>query len=95
MNIPIIRHVFVIAGIAGITWAIAVSSCGRDVNSIADPNFDSDGAPLDTAVQLFTLERPKSAKLYVETSGSMNGFFRANQANNLRKQYGLFSPVLP
>ena len=58
---PIIRHVFVIAGIAGITWAIAVSSCGRDVNSIADPNFDSDGAPLDTAVQLFTLERPKSA----------------------------------
>ena len=85
MNIPIIRHVFVIAGIAGITWAIAVSSCGRDVNSIADPNFDSDGAPLDTAVQLFTLERPKSAKLYVETSGSMNGFFRANQANNFKK----------
>lgn len=82
MNIPIIRHIFVIAGI---TWAIVLSSCGRDVNSIADPHFDSDGAPLDTAVQLFTPGLPKSAKLYVETSGSMNGFFRANQANKFKK----------
>ena len=82
MNITIIRHIFVIAGI---NCAIALSSCGRDVNSIADPHFDSDGAPLDTAVQLFTPGLPKSAKLYVETSGSMNGFFRANQANKFKK----------
>lgn len=82
MNIPIIRHIFVIAGI---NCAIALSSCGRDVNSIDDPHFDSDGAPLDTAVQLFTPGLPKSAKLYVETSGSMNGFFRANQANKFKK----------
>ena len=68
MNIPIIRHIFVIAGI---TWAIALSSCARDVNSIADPHFASDGAPLDTIVELFTSELPQSAKLYVETSGSM------------------------
>lgn len=72
MNIPIIRHIFVIAGI---TWAIVLSSCGRDVNSIADPHFDTNGAPLDTIVELFSPKLPESAKLYVETSGSMNGFF--------------------
>lgn len=93
MNIPIIRHIFVIAGI---TWAIALSSCGRDVNSIADPHFASDGAPLDTIVELFTPELPQSAKLYVETSGSMNGFFRANQANNFKKTvWSVFSGLAP
>ena len=93
MNIPIIRHIFVIAGI---TWAIALSSCGRDVNSIADPYFASDGAPLDTIVELFTPEHPQSAKLYVETSGSMNGFFRANQANNFKKTvWSVFSGLAP
>lgn len=93
MNIPIIRHIFVIAGI---TWAIALSSCARDVNSIADPHFASDGAPLDTIVELFTSELPQSAKLYVETSGSMNGFFRANQANNFKKTvWSVFSGLAP
>lgn len=93
MNIPIIRHIFVITGI---TWAIALSSCGRDVNSIADPHFDTDGAPLDTIIELFTPELPESAKLYVETSGSMNGFFRANQANNFKKTvWSVFSGLAP
>lgn len=93
MNIPIIRHIFVIAGI---TWAIALSSCGRDVNSIADPHFDTNGAPLDTIVELFSPKLPESAKLYVETSGSMNGFFRANQANNFKKTvWSVFSGVAP
>lgn len=93
MNIPIIRHIFVIASITG---AIALSSCRRDVNSIADPHFDSDGAPLDTIVELFTPELPQSAKLYVETSGSMNGFFRANQANNFKKTvWSVFSGLAP
>lgn len=60
-------------------------SCGRDVNSVADPNFETDGSPLDSTISLFTPTRPTSAKLYVETSGSMNGFFRANKANNFKK----------
>ncbi len=64
---------------------IALANCGRDVNSIQDPHFDNDGAPLDTTITLFTPKLPESAKLYVETSGSMNGFFRANQANNFKK----------
>lgn len=93
MNIQIIHHIFVIAGITG---AITLSSCGRDTNSIADPNFDADGAPLDTTITLFAPKLPESAKLYIETSGSMNGFFRANKANNFKKTvWSVFSGLAP
>ena len=61
-----------------------ITSC-RDVNSIGDPNFDADGAPHDTTRIFFTPKTPESVKLYIESSGSMNGFFRANKANNFKK----------
>ena len=68
--------------------AIAIlcfNSCGgNDINSIGDEHFDVDGAPLDS-LEYFEPKRPTSAKLYIETSGSMNGFFRANQANRFKK----------
>lgn len=83
MNKPIIFFLFTV--IAGLTCAITLFSCGRDVNSIEDPNFDVSGAPLDTVITLFSPKHPESVKLYIETSGSMNGFFRANQANNFKK----------
>ena len=60
-------------------------SCGRDVNSIQDSHFDADGAPFDSAVMLFTPRHPEAIKLYIETSGSMNGFFRANKPTNFKK----------
>lgn len=92
MNKPITLIIL----IAGLTCVAALLSCGRDVNSIVDPHFASDGAPLDTIVELFTPELPQSAKLYVETSGSMNGFFRANQANNFKKTvWSVFSGLAP
>lgn len=75
---------------------IVVSACGRDVNSIANTNFDSNGAPLDTAINLFSPKTPESAKLYIETSGSMNGFFRANKANNFKETvWSVFSGLAP
>lgn len=74
---------------------IIVTSCGRDVNSIQDPHFDFDGAPLDT-ITFLTPKLPESVKLYVETSGSMNGFFRANKANNFKKTvWSVFSGLAP
>lgn len=85
MNRPIIRYLFVTVGITSLICATALLSCGRDVNSIADYNFDADGTPIDTTISLFTPKLPESAKLYIETSGSMNGFFRANKANNFKK----------
>lgn len=65
--------------------SLAIISCGRDVNSIGDTHFADDGAPLDTLTKLFEPKQPDVIKLYVETSGSMNGFFRANQPTNFKK----------
>lgn len=73
--------------------ALTSSCCGGDINSIQDPHFDEDGAPLDT-IQFYSPEQPNSVKLYIETSGSMNGFFRANHDNKFKKTiWSVFSGV--
>lgn len=64
---------------------MGLSSCGSDINSIQDPHFEADGTPLDTTYVAFVPQRPESVKLYIETSGSMNGFFRANKTNKFKK----------
>lgn len=84
----------IIVAVAVIIGAISITSC-RDVNSIADPNFDAYGAPLDTTITLFSPKFPEYAKLYIETSGSMNGFFRANKANKFKKTvWSVFSGLV-
>lgn len=80
MNKPIL---ITLSAFSAALFAILVTAC-RDINSIGDPHFDKDGMPLDT-VALFSPVSPQSVKLYIETSGSMNGFFRANKANNFKK----------
>lgn len=65
-------------------FILFLCSCPREINSISDPHFDVDGTPLDT-VEFFVPKRPSSAKLYIETSGSMNGFFRANNTNKFKQ----------
>lgn len=92
MNKPIILLTF----LAIVFASTIVLSCGRDVNSIADSHFNTDGTPIDTNITFFAPKHPQSAKLYVETSGSMNGFFRANQANNFKKTvWSVFSGLAP
>lgn len=77
--------------ITGITFF----SCDRNVNSIMDTHFDVNGAPLDT-INYFTVKEPTAAKLFIETSGSMNGFFRANKANAFKKTvWSIFSGIAP
>jgi hypothetical protein len=89
-----LTSLLVVGVIAIIT--LAVTGCSRDVNSINDPHFDADGTPLDTTITILTPKLPESVKLYVETSGSMNGFFRANKANNFKKTvWSVFSGVAP
>lgn len=76
--------------------AIGIASCSGDLNSIQDPHFDADGTPLDTTYVAFVPKRPEAAKLYIETSGSMNGFFRANKANKFKKTvWSAFSGLQP
>ena len=74
-----------LCGVAILSLIGIANSCGNsDINSIQDPHFKEDGEPLDT-LEFFVPQRPSSAKLYIETSGSMNGFFRANQSNKFKK----------
>ena len=56
MNKPIILLAF----LATVFVLIVFLSCGREVNSIADSNFDADGTPLDTTITLFAPKLPES-----------------------------------
>lgn len=62
-----------------------VSSCS-DVNTVEDPRFTEDGFYLQDSdsVRSFDLVHPNKIKYYVEVSGSMNGFFRANQPTQFK-----------
>ena len=60
---------------------VAVScfiSCSSPINNIYDPHFDENGVYLDSLGATFQAILPTSIDFYVEVSGSMNGFFRAN-----------------
>jgi hypothetical protein len=54
-------------------------SCSSPINSINDPHFAEDGVCLDSLGATFQGVMPSSLDFYVEVSGSMNGFFRANK----------------
>lgn len=61
------------------------NSCGnKPINSCGNTHFEEDGTPKDTYT-LFSSTAPASVRLYIETSGSMNGFFRANKGNKFKK----------
>lgn len=54
-------------------------SCNSPINTINDPHFDENGVCLDSLGVAFHAVMPLSIDFYVEVSGSMNGFFRANR----------------
>lgn len=57
----------------------SLKSCGGPANTNCDPHFDEDGYLLKDSTELtFAPKQPNRIKFYVEVSGSMNGFFRAN-----------------
>lgn len=60
--------------------AYIFSSCSSPINSINDPHFDENGVYLDSLGPTFHSAMPSSLDFFVEVSGSMNGFFRANRA---------------
>ena len=59
--------------------SFGVLSCG-DVNTVEDPRFTEDGIylPDSDSTKSFELVNPNKIKYFVEVSGSMNGFFKAN-----------------
>lgn len=73
-------------GLLAIAAITLVSSCGSDINTVGDSHFNADGT-LPDSVDTLSLKPsvPKKVKFYVEVSGSMNGFFRANKTTNFKK----------
>ncbi len=59
--------------------SLALVSCSSRINSIKDPHFDENGFCLDSLGDTFRAITPSNIDFYVEVSGSMNGFFRANR----------------
>lgn len=66
---------------------ISLYACGGEVNTVADPHFDNDGYLIKdtTDTVSFMPARPEKIKFFVEVSGSMNGFFRANAPTKFKE----------
>ncbi len=77
-----------------------IISCSSDINSIQDPHFTDEGYYInDTTQQELIIEQPSSIKFYVEVSGSMNGFFRANKPTYFKTDVwqilSYYAPIAP
>lgn len=63
----------------------ASSGCGNEINTNNDSHFTEDGyLKSDTTAINFERKNPSNVKFYVEVSGSMNGFFRANRPTQFK-----------
>ena len=62
------------------------SSCSGNLNPVNDRHFDSEGRLQPEYKDSLTFEpcMPTNIKFYVEVSGSMNGFFRANKPTQFK-----------
>ena len=70
------------------------------VNSNFNSHFDENGYALkDSTYSDFHIQKPSKLKFYVEVSGSMNGFFRANKATQFKTDLwsilNYYSPIIP
>ena len=74
-------------------------SCCGDINTVTDPHFTLDGCLVkDTLTsEPFAPKPPQRVKFFVEVSGSMNGFFRANAPTKFKadvwRVLTYFSPI--
>lgn len=77
---------------------LLLASCSGSINTNQDPHFTEDGYLI--ICDSITPRTPLSqVKFFVEVSGSMNGFFRANQPTDFKKDVwqilSYFSPLAP
>ena len=82
MHIQYNIHKIISAGFIAITLT---TSCGKKYNTVQDVHFDSVGICLDSTKATFSAVPPTALGFFVEVSGSMNGFFRSNQATRFKK----------
>lgn len=64
---------------------VFMQSCGSNVNTNMNEHFTEDGFLITDSLDTnFNRAMPSSVKFYVEVSGSMNGFFRANKPTQFK-----------
>lgn len=73
------KPLFSVVSLAALIASFCFVFCSSPINSINDPHFDENGVYLDSLGATFQTVMPTSLDFYVEVSGSMNGFFRANR----------------
>lgn len=73
-----------LSSIIGLLLLVFVSC--DDINTVGDSHFTKDGFLISDSdsIKSFELTHPQRIKYYVEISGSMNGFFRANQPTQFK-----------
>lgn len=74
------KPLFSFASLAAFVASLCFISCSSPINTINNLHFDKNGVYLDSLGATFQAVMPTSLDFYVEVSGSMNGFFRANKA---------------
>lgn len=82
------------------TFVALTSSCCGDINTNNDPHFTPDGYLInDSTNSHLNINQPNSVKFFVEVSGSMNGFFRANKPTHFKSDVwqilSYYSPIAP
>lgn len=87
------------ASLFSILIALATTSCGK-INSNYDSHFTEDGCLIqDSLSSQLKIENPSSIKFFVEVSGSMNGFFRANKPTHFKSDVwqilSYYAPISP
>lgn len=72
-------------------FLLCISGCKHSINEIGNDSFTDEGV-LKTAVvdRFYTAEPADKIQLYVETSGSMNGLFRARRSNAFKTDMSAF-----
>lgn len=69
--------------LAAISLTALLFSCHKTINTNDSKYFTKEGK-CTAKLQEFTSQQPKNVKFYIEASGSMNGFFRSNQATKFK-----------
>jgi len=65
----------------------SIIGCSGPINTNYDQHFTEEGyliTDVEDSIVFFVPESPNAIKFYVEVSGSMNGFFRANKSTDFK-----------
>lgn len=79
------KYVLLGFGILGVLILLLFNSCG-EINTVGDSHFTEDGFFISDSMDTdsFVSSSPSQIRFYVEVSGSMNGFFRANKPTHFK-----------